>query len=177
MGKIRPERNSGLSASWTHDLCNTMQCPASWANKPTGSWSLCWFVMKLWSDEQMTVIMWNQIIYASCELINDIRVIFITVSRLLAYSFISLQFKCMILIYSQLLNMFHIRSGISLEDNFLMVISFFCLQFLAFIVTTLLLIGIGMKLKMADLVPVLNGALLSKTMKNLVTKYKMWIRT
>ena len=68
--------------------------------------------------------------------------------------------------------MFHIRSGISLEDNFLM-ISFFCLQFLAFIVTTLLLIGIGMKLKMADLVPVLNGALLSKTMKNLVTKYKM----
>ena len=79
----------------------------------------------------------------------------------------------MILIYSQLLNMFHIRSGISLEDNFLMVISFFCLQFLAFIVTTLLLIGIGMKLKMADLVPVLNGALLSKTMKNLVTKYKM----
>ena len=68
--------------------------------------------------------------------------------------------------------MFHIRSGISLEDNFLMVISFFCLQFLAFIVTTLLLIGIGMKLKMADLVPVLNGALLSKTMKNLVTKYK-----
>ena len=69
--------------------------------------------------------------------------------------------------------MFRIRSGISLEDNFLMVISFFCLQFLAFIVTTLLLIGIGMKLKMADLVPVLNGALLSKTMKNLVTKYKM----
>ena len=69
--------------------------------------------------------------------------------------------------------MFHIRSGISLEDNFLMVISFFCLQFLAFIITTLLLIGIGMKLKMADLVPVLNGALLSKTMKNLVTKYKM----
>ena len=69
--------------------------------------------------------------------------------------------------------MFHIRSGISLEDNFLMVISFFCLQFLAFIVTTLLLIGIGMKLKMADLLPVLNGALLSKTMKNLVTKYKM----
>ena len=69
--------------------------------------------------------------------------------------------------------MFHIRSGISLEDNFLMVISFFFLQFLAFIVTTLLLIGIGMKLKMADLVPVLNGALLSKTMKNLVTKYKM----
>ena len=69
--------------------------------------------------------------------------------------------------------MFHIRSGISLEDNFLMVISFFCSQFLAFIVTTLLLIGIGMKLKMADLVPVLNGALLSKTMKNLVTKYKM----
>ena len=69
--------------------------------------------------------------------------------------------------------MFHIRSGISLEDNFLMVISFFCLQFLAFIVTSLLLIGIGMKLKMADLVPVLNGALLSKTMKNLVTKYKM----
>ena len=69
--------------------------------------------------------------------------------------------------------MFHIRSGISLEDNFLMVISFFCLQFLACIVTTLLLIGIGMQLKMADLVPVLNGALLSKTMKNLVTKYKM----
>ena len=69
--------------------------------------------------------------------------------------------------------MFHIRSEISLEENFLMVISFFCLQFLAFIVTTLLLIGIGMKLKMADLVPVLNGALLSKTMKNLVTKYKM----
>ena len=69
--------------------------------------------------------------------------------------------------------MFHIRSGISLEDNFLMVISFFCLQFLAFIITTLLLIGIGMQLKMADLVPVLNGALLSKTMKNLVTKYKM----
>ena len=69
--------------------------------------------------------------------------------------------------------MFHIRSGISLEDNFLMVISFFCLQFLAFIVTTLLLIGIGMQLKMADLVPVLNGALLSKTMKNFVTKYKM----
>ena len=69
--------------------------------------------------------------------------------------------------------MFHIRSGISLEDNFLMVISFFCLQFLAFIVTTLLLIGIGTQLKMADLVPVLNGALLSKTMKNLVTKYKM----
>ena len=69
--------------------------------------------------------------------------------------------------------MFRIRSGISLEDNFLMVISFFCLQFLAFIVTTLLLIGIGMQLKMADLVPVLNGALLSKTMKNLVTKYKM----
>ena len=60
--------------------------------------------------------------------------------------------------------MFHIRSGISFEDNFLMVISFFCLQFLAFIVTTLLLIGIGMQLKMADLVPVLNGALLSKTM-------------
>ena len=69
--------------------------------------------------------------------------------------------------------MFHIRCGISLEDNFLMVISFFCLQFLAFIVTTLLLIGIGTQLKMADLVPVLNGALLSKTMKNLVTKYKM----
>ena len=69
--------------------------------------------------------------------------------------------------------MFHIRSGISLEDNFLMVISFFCLQFLAFIVTTLLLIGIGTQLKMADLVPVLNGALLSKIMKNLVTKYKM----
>ena len=69
--------------------------------------------------------------------------------------------------------MFHIRCGISLEDNFLMVISFFCLQFLAFIVTTLLLIGIGMQLKMADLVPVLNGALLSKIMKNLVTKYKM----
>lgn len=69
--------------------------------------------------------------------------------------------------------MFHIRSGISLEDNFLMVISFFCLQFLALIVTTLMLIGIGMQLKMADLVPVLNGALLSKTMKNLVTKYKM----
>lgn len=69
--------------------------------------------------------------------------------------------------------MFHIRSGISLEDNFLMVISFFCLQFLAYIVTTLLLIGIGMQLKVADLVPVLNGALLSKTMKNLVTKYKM----
>ena len=69
--------------------------------------------------------------------------------------------------------MFHIRCGISLEDNFLMVISFFCLQFLAFIVTILLLIGIGMQLKMADLVPVLNGALLSKTMKNLVTKYKM----
>ena len=57
-----------------------------------------------------------------------------------------------------------------------MVISFFCLQFLAFIVTTLLLIGIGMQLQM-DLVPVSNGALLSKTMKNLVTKYKMWIRT
>ena len=69
--------------------------------------------------------------------------------------------------------MFHIRCGISLEDNFLMVISFFCLQFLAFIVTTLLLIGIGTQLKMADLVPVLNGALLSKIMKNLVTKYKM----
>ena len=69
--------------------------------------------------------------------------------------------------------MFHITSEISLEENFLMVISFFCLQFLAFIVTTLLLIGIGMQLKMADLVPVLNGALLSKIMKNLVTKYKM----
>ena len=68
--------------------------------------------------------------------------------------------------------MFHIRSGISLEDNFLMVISFFCLQFLAFIVTTLSLIGIGMHSQITDLVPVLNDALLGKTMKNYVTKYK-----
>ena len=34
------------------------------------------------------------------------------------------------------------------------------------------LIGIGMHSQITDLVPVLNDALLGKTMKNYVTKYK-----
>ena len=68
--------------------------------------------------------------------------------------------------------MFHIRSGISVEDNFFHGDFLFCLQFLASIVTTLSLIGIGMHSQITDLVPVLNDAILGKTMKNYVTKYK-----
>ena len=70
-------------------------------------------------------------------------------------------------------HMFHIRSGISVEDIFFMVISFFAYSFLPLSSQlTLSLIGIGMHLQITDLVPVLNDALLGKTMKNYVTKYK-----
>ena len=28
-----------------------VQCSTNWANKPTGSWSMCWFQINPWSDE------------------------------------------------------------------------------------------------------------------------------
>ena len=28
-----------------------VQCSMNWANKPTGSWLLCWFQKNPWSDE------------------------------------------------------------------------------------------------------------------------------
>ena len=35
------------------------QCSTNWANRPIGSWSLCWFVINPWSDEKMTVNIWK----------------------------------------------------------------------------------------------------------------------
>ena len=47
--EIRPEKkNSGLYGIWTHDLCDTSAVRSTnWANKPTGSWSLCWIQINL----------------------------------------------------------------------------------------------------------------------------------
>ena len=36
-------KNSGLYGIWIHDLCNTGAVLYQLTNKPTGSWSLCWF--------------------------------------------------------------------------------------------------------------------------------------
>ena len=138
MGKIRPERNSGLSASWTHDLCNTMQCPASWANKPTGSWSLCWFLMNLWSDEQMTVNIGNHL----CELKIDKWIY--KLSSLIYQDHLHIH----LLVHSSNIWLYCIHSHLTVHVsykkwNFCRRFFFhgdflFCLQFLASIVTTYL---------------------------------------
>ena len=36
-------KNSGLYRIWTHNLSIPVQRSTNWANKPTGSWSICWF--------------------------------------------------------------------------------------------------------------------------------------
>ena len=42
-----------------------VQCSTNWANKPTGSWSFCWFVINLWGDEWMAVNIWKSLINES----------------------------------------------------------------------------------------------------------------
>ena len=63
--KIRPEKNSGLYGIWTHDLCDTDTVLYNWANKPTGSWTLCWFQIIPWSGEQTNVNIWKSCIWAA----------------------------------------------------------------------------------------------------------------
>ena len=50
-----------------------MQCSTNWANKPTGSWSLYWFLLNLWSNESMTVnsVQFKKWIFASNLHINE----------------------------------------------------------------------------------------------------------
>ena len=49
-------KNSGLYGIWIHDLCNTGAVLYQLTNKPTGSWSLCWFRKNLWSDKASALI-------------------------------------------------------------------------------------------------------------------------
>ena len=43
--KFRPVRDEPMTSAIP------MQCSTNWANKPTGSWSLCWFQINPWSGE------------------------------------------------------------------------------------------------------------------------------
>lgn len=42
-----------------------VQCSTNWAYKPTGSWSLCCFVINPWSDESMTVKIWKSFMWTA----------------------------------------------------------------------------------------------------------------
>ena len=42
-----------------------VQCSTNWANKPTGSWSACWFQINVWSGEKMTGNIWKSYIFTS----------------------------------------------------------------------------------------------------------------
>ena len=53
--KIRPEKNQTCMGVKPRTSAISVQCSTNWANKPTGSWSFCWFVINLWGDEWMAV--------------------------------------------------------------------------------------------------------------------------
>ena len=42
-----------------------------WANKPTGSWSLCWFQINPWSDEWMAKNIWKSYIWTADKDVNE----------------------------------------------------------------------------------------------------------
>ena len=53
--KIRPEKKKKSLKSCTGFELSTfaipVQCSSHWANKPTRSWLLCWFLIYPWIDE------------------------------------------------------------------------------------------------------------------------------
>ena len=53
--KIRPEKKKKSFKSCTGFELSTfailVQCSSHWANKLTGSWLLCWFLIYPWIDE------------------------------------------------------------------------------------------------------------------------------
>ena len=42
-----------------------VQCSTNWANKPTRSWSACWFQINVWSGKKMTGNIWKSYIFMS----------------------------------------------------------------------------------------------------------------
>ena len=63
--KIRPEKNQTCMGVKPRTSAISVQCSTNWANKPTGSWSFCWFVINLWGDEWMAVNIWKSLINES----------------------------------------------------------------------------------------------------------------
>ena len=47
-----------------------VQSSTNWANKPTGSRSLCWFQINPWSDESTTVNIWKSYIWTADKDVN-----------------------------------------------------------------------------------------------------------
>ena len=41
----------------------TVQCSTNWANKPTESWSFCWFAKNPWSDKRTSVIIYEYCLF------------------------------------------------------------------------------------------------------------------
>ena len=48
-----------------------VQRSTNWANKPTGSWSLCWFQINPWSDEWMAKNIWKSYIWTADKDVNE----------------------------------------------------------------------------------------------------------
>ena len=48
-----------------------VQHSTNWANKPTGSWSLCWFQINPWSDEEMAKNIWKSYIWTVDKDVNE----------------------------------------------------------------------------------------------------------
>ena len=47
----RPEKIQACTGFEPMTSAIPVQCSTNWANKPTGSWSLCWFQINSWSGE------------------------------------------------------------------------------------------------------------------------------
>ena len=58
---LRSSENKALKNFEPMTSAILVQYSTKWANKPTGSWSLCWFLINPISDEYMIVNKWNHI--------------------------------------------------------------------------------------------------------------------
>ena len=56
-----------------------VQRSTNWANKPTGSWSLCWFQINPWSDHHLTALFGTNIVHI------NVRITFIQIWILLTF--------------------------------------------------------------------------------------------
>ena len=68
--KIRPEKIQACTEFEPMTPAILVQCSTNWANKPTGSWSLCWFQINPWGGEQTTVNIWKSYVWTVVVNVN-----------------------------------------------------------------------------------------------------------
>ena len=61
--KLKLNKNHACTGVEPMTSAVTVQCSTNWANKPTESWSFCWFAKNPWSDKRTSVIIYEYCLF------------------------------------------------------------------------------------------------------------------